>query len=169
MPFDAALSPELDPRTLRELQALLLRRAMRLVRPQEAPDLVQEVWAAALATMDRFEGRASLATWLTSILRHKAADRYRSARHRTEVLTAFERGEPSEEAPSAEALDAKGELARVIHELDRMPDRARALVIAEVEGDDDRASLARELGVSRETYRVQLCRVRARLREQLAA
>jgi len=42
-------------------------------------------------------------------------------------------------------------------------------VLAEVDGDDDRAQLAREHGVTRETYRVQLCRARAQLRAELAA
>lgn len=162
-------APALDSHTVREAHALLLRRAQRLVRPQEAPDLVQEVWVAAFATLDRYEGRASLHTWLTSILRHKAADRYRSARHRREVLSSFERAEPAAESRVVESCAARDALGEVAKKLDRLDARSQAIVLAEVDGDDDRETLARSFGVSRETYRVQLCRARAQLREPLAA
>lgn len=158
----------IDTTTLREVHASLLRRAQQLVPPSDAADLVQDTWLAALDGLDRFEGRASMLTWLTSILRHKAADRYRSARHRRERLSAFEI-EPPIEARVIEILGARDALDRVTRSLAAMEPRARTLVLAEVDGDDDRERLAREHGVTRETYRVQLCRARAQLRADLAA
>lgn len=159
----------IDRATLREMHATLLRRAGHLVAPRDAADLVQDTWLAALGGLERFEGRASLLTWLTSILRHKAADRFRSARHRRELLVSFESCEPSAEGRVVEILGARAALDRVGRSLAAMEPRARTLVLAEVEGDDDREHLAREHGVTRETYRVQLCRARAHLRASLAA
>jgi RNA polymerase sigma-70 factor (TIGR02943 family) len=43
----------------------------------DAEDLVQETFLAALKARDRFNGHASLRTWLVSILRHKICDHFR--------------------------------------------------------------------------------------------
>jgi len=119
----ASLAPSspssLDPGTLRAVHAALLRRAHQLVPPSDAADLVQDTWLAALDGLDRFEGRASILTWLTSILRHKAADRYRSARHRRERLSAFET-EPPTETRVIETLGARDALERVTRSLAAM-------------------------------------------------
>jgi RNA polymerase sigma-70 factor, ECF subfamily len=42
-----------------------------------AEDLVQDVFLAALESWDGFQGRATVRTWLLSILRHKIVDHYR--------------------------------------------------------------------------------------------
>lgn len=46
--------------------------------PDVAEDLVQEVFLTFVATLDRFEGRGSVRTWLFGILLHKAQERRRS-------------------------------------------------------------------------------------------
>ena len=43
----------------------------------DAEDLVQETFLAALKARDRFNGHASERTWLVSILRHKICDHFR--------------------------------------------------------------------------------------------
>lgn len=43
-----------------------------------AEDLVQETFLAALKARERFQGYSSERTWLTSILRHKICDHFRS-------------------------------------------------------------------------------------------
>ncbi|MFC1858485.1 sigma-70 family RNA polymerase sigma factor [Thermodesulfobacteriota bacterium] len=42
-----------------------------------AADLVQETFLAGLKSKDRFEGRSSMRTWLTGILKHKIIDHLR--------------------------------------------------------------------------------------------
>jgi len=49
----------------------------RLNDDEEAKDLVQETFLAALERLDRFEGRSSERTWLTAILKNKIIDAYR--------------------------------------------------------------------------------------------
>ncbi len=51
----------------------------------EADDLVQDAFVTFLETMDRFEGRARVSTWLHGILHHKAQER-RRARTRDELV-----------------------------------------------------------------------------------
>jgi RNA polymerase sigma-70 factor (ECF subfamily) len=56
----------------------LLRFALsRVGRREVAEDLVQETFLAAWRARESFDGRASLGTWLVSILRRKIADHYR--------------------------------------------------------------------------------------------
>ena len=42
-----------------------------------AEDLVQDTFLAALKSLDRFKGKASVKTWLTGILKNKIIDHYR--------------------------------------------------------------------------------------------
>lgn len=50
----------------------------RINDAEMAQDLVQETFLAALEKLDKFEGRSSEKTWLTSILKYKIIDIYRS-------------------------------------------------------------------------------------------
>jgi RNA polymerase sigma-70 factor, ECF subfamily len=57
---------------------VLYRAARGMGFPEaEAEDLVQEVFATFLETLDRFEGRSQLRTWLFGILHRKALERRR--------------------------------------------------------------------------------------------
>ncbi|PSL45392.1 RNA polymerase sigma-70 factor (ECF subfamily) [Chitinophaga niastensis] len=49
----------------------------RLNDEEQARDLVQETFLAALERIDKFEGKSSERTWLTAILKHKIIDIYR--------------------------------------------------------------------------------------------
>lgn len=49
----------------------------RINNEEQARDLVQETFLAALEKIDRFEGRSSEKTWLTAILKNKIIDIYR--------------------------------------------------------------------------------------------
>ena len=57
-------------------QALMLRVASRYVRnPAVAEEIVQEAWLGVLNGITRFEGRASLKTWIFRILTNRAITR----------------------------------------------------------------------------------------------
>ena len=49
----------------------------RINDEEQAKDLVQETFLAALERMDKFEGKSSERTWLTAILKYKIIDVYR--------------------------------------------------------------------------------------------
>ena len=63
----------------------LIRMAMGYVANREvAEEVVQETWMAVIESLNRFEGRSSLRTWICGILIHKAKDRgVREKRHTT--------------------------------------------------------------------------------------
>jgi len=68
----------------------LIRMAMGYVAEREvAEEVVQDTWMAVIESLNRFEGRSSLRTWICGILIHKAKDRgVREKRHTT--FSAFE-------------------------------------------------------------------------------
>lgn len=63
----------------------LIRMATGHVRDREvAEEVVQDTWMAVINSLDRFEGRSSLRTWIFGIMIHKAKDRgVREKRHIT--------------------------------------------------------------------------------------
>jgi RNA polymerase sigma-70 factor (ECF subfamily) len=61
---------------VRQHQALMLRVAARYVRNRTlAEEVVQETWLGVLNGLDRFEGRASVKTWIFRILVNRAISR----------------------------------------------------------------------------------------------
>lgn len=90
----------------------LLRMAMGYVKDREvAEEVVQDTWMAVIESLDRFEGRSSLRTWIFGILIHKAKDRgVRENRHTT--FSAFEaHDDDNEEAVDPSRFQQKGEQA----------------------------------------------------------
>lgn len=72
--------------SLRDERNFLLRLAHAQLRnPQEAADAVQDMALAAWQTIDRFEGRSSLRTWLVGILRFKILDLLRERQRHTQL------------------------------------------------------------------------------------
>ena len=65
--------------------AALIRLAMGYVANREvAEEVVQDTWMAVIESLNRFEGRSSLRTWICGILIHKTKDRgVREKRHTT--------------------------------------------------------------------------------------
>ena len=73
-----------DPEALRSVvdeQGRRLYRAARVMgySQNEAEDLVQDVFVTFIESIDRFEGRAQVGTWLFGILHHKSQERRRTA------------------------------------------------------------------------------------------
>jgi len=104
-------------------------------REEDAEDIVQETFLAAIKAMHRFKGSARVSTWLYSIAAHKVADYYRRQKCRKEKPLPPVEIDPSD-LDSPEVLLEKAELREKIWTaLERLPDRYRTvLVLRYIEG-----------------------------------
>ena len=142
----------------------------------EAEDVVQEGYLKAFAAIDRFEGGASLATWLTRIVVNEAISRVRAARRRDQTLR--DNGlailqEHREQAAASlvaapEETVMRGEFAGLLQRaVEKLPEAFRLVfVLHEIEGLSA-DEVAESLAIPVETVRTRLFRARRRLRADL--
>lgn len=165
-------------RVVRLLEPQLIDTALRLVRSRDdAEDIVQETWIAALGSIHRFEGRSTLRTWLFRILFYQAQSMLRGRRHTTPLsdlhrlqdrLPAFPLLQQTPLRPDEAFAISEGKRA-IERELDRMPStQRRVLWLHDLRGMPP-SEIQKELGVSDVNQRVLLHRARGRLRRALAA
>jgi RNA polymerase sigma-70 factor (ECF subfamily) len=170
-----------DPAAINSIVAEHARPLYRAARGmgfgrEDAEDLAQESLAAFLDSLDRFEGRSSLRTWLFGILHNKVMERRRERRR-------LEAQDPIDEAFESR-FDVDGNWARPPVDLHRLLEsreigeaiggcmeilpgaQREAFVLREVEGLET-AEICKILGVSVTNMGVILHRARNRLRECL--
>lgn len=173
---------ERDPRALRDavrdLEPDMLRAARFHVRSHDdAQDVVQDTWMAALRGVRRFQGRAALKTWLFRILSYRARS---VARRADRCVPLSELGLDADlipgpallqqPFPSPDALLVAEELRRGVAEaLEGIPERQRAVFhLRDVEGLSPE-EVSRRLEVTGPNQRVLLHRARVRIRRHLYA
>jgi RNA polymerase sigma-70 factor (ECF subfamily) len=164
---------------VREHQPALLRLAEVTVGSRAvAEEVCQDTWLAVVRGVDRFEGRASLKTWLFRIMLNRArssAGREQRAGRPDGDIERFDASGAWATPPEAwsdrvdEQVVAHDLAQRVRHLLVQLPDQQRQVVVLrDVDGlpPGDVASL---LGVTDGHQRVLLHRGRAKLRALLTA
>ena len=172
-----------DPEAVRLLterhNQRLFRAAWSILKNRsEAEDAVQSAYLRAFAAAGSFEGRSSLATWLTRIAINEALGRRRTAQRRLVALDGgsvtvldeyrdkMMRGSTFTPAPEALAQNQlRGLLERAIAQL---PETFRTVfVLREIEGMSVE-DVAGALGIPAATVKTRDLRARRRLREALA-
>jgi RNA polymerase sigma-70 factor, ECF subfamily len=137
--------------------------------PGEAEDVAQDVFLRAWRSIDRFEGRAQLSTWLYRIAFNEAQRRL--ARNTSAALGADPAGEerlrtvqgPASERPEAR-LEDRELTAMLERALGELPDEWRAaVVLRDLEGLST-AEAARVVGVREPAFKSRLHRGRMQLR-----
>jgi RNA polymerase sigma-70 factor (ECF subfamily) len=144
----------------------------------EAEDLVQDVFATFLETLDHFEGRSAVRTWLFGILHRKKLERYRQAARDDQhdpIDEVFEscfdvRGNWIRPPLELDRLAASSEARDAIQAcLDQLPGLQRhAFVLREIEERDAR-EVSNILGKTVTHVGVLFHRARMRLRQCLEA
>jgi RNA polymerase sigma-70 factor (ECF subfamily) len=170
---------------VRRHHAAMVRVARLYVADRTAAEeVVQDTWAVVFASVDRFEERSSLKTWIYRILVNRARTRG-EREHRTMPFCALERDDGPAVDPSLFRdgawatpprpwTDPERRLLNLeVREalrtaLAQLPERQRAVVtLRDVEGLDAE-EVAQLLGVSDGAQRVLLHRGRTKLRAALA-
>ncbi|RPJ59719.1 MAG: RNA polymerase sigma factor [Acidobacteria bacterium] len=137
----------------------------------EAEDAMQDAYIQAYRHLGQFEGRSSLATWLTRIAVNQCLSRLRKQRHIYPIDTELEKKmiENIDDArPGPEKQMLNREVRRVLElAIEQMPARYRSvLILRDVEGLST-AEAAEALGMSVEAVKVNLHRARTYLRKAL--
>ena len=172
-----------DPAVLRAVVDKHARRLYRAARGMgfpsaDAEDLAQEVFVTFIETIDRFEGRSEVATWLFGILHHKAQERRRA--HAREDVTdvgdaVFEGrfnpdGSWSRPPIPADRLVAADQTAEALREcLEGLPDQHREVFQLRQLQELSAADVSRVLGCTINHVGVMFHRARVRLRACLEA
>ena len=168
-------------------QTLMLRVARRYVRSSAvAEEVVQETWLGVLNGLHRFEGRASLKTWIFRILTNRAISRA-EREGRTVPLSEFEpavdpdrfrpEGDPypggwktfpaSWDALPEERLLARETLALVGEAIAELPERQHLVILMrDIEGWSS-GEVCEALEISEANQRVLLHRARSKVRRVL--
>jgi RNA polymerase sigma-70 factor (ECF subfamily) len=157
----------------------LFRTAWSILRSRpDAEEAVQSAYLRAFAKIGSFEGRSSLATWLTRIVVNEALGRRRADARRRRHLAeegvamlddyrhALMRGS---EAETPDVSIAREQLRKLIEQaVEALPDQFRTIfVLRDVEGlsGDEVAEI---LGIPTATVKTRLFRSRQKLKELLA-
>jgi RNA polymerase sigma-70 factor, ECF subfamily len=173
-----------------DLHGASLRRVARMYvsNPASAEDVVQETWLGLLESLERFEGRASLRTWIFRILVNCARKRARGDRRDLPFSAAWAPGNDLEasvephrfrgeghwalpprswaELPQERLLSAEAR-ARVQTAIDSLPDAQREVItLRDVEGWTA-SEVCNVAGLSDTNQRVLLHRARSKVRRAL--
>jgi len=121
------------------------------VPPVDESDAIQEVFLTVHRTLDTFQGRSSLPTWLFTICRSVARDRRQRAYRRREVATVDLLGEDVDQrADAAARVEHNARLSRLESILAAMdPDLRELFVLYEIEdmtGEEISQALSLPLG-----------------------
>lgn len=130
---------------------------------QAAEDIAQETFLAAFEALERYDGRAALATWLCGIARHKVGDHYRRRRRLERARLALERL-PDLAAEPTDRLEREEVRQRVLTTLRGLPPHYQEVLALKYLDRLSGRQLADRLGASEEAAESLLARARAAFR-----
>lgn len=157
----------------------LLVIARRLMRNEEdARDCVQETFLSAFRSIDRFEAKARLGTWLHRIVVNACLMRLRARKRKPEELVdpqtpqfdeyGFRNGPTGMSPLSVEDLLEHAEVReKVLKAIDSLPENYRIVLLLRDIEELNTAETAEKLGMTPGAVKVRLHRARLALGEQV--
>lgn len=142
--------------------------AYMIHRADLAEDLAQDVFVQAMKSIQNFEGRSSLSTWIFSIANRLVYKHWRSAGRRDKAYSKVKQGEPEFEQEDLGRAHLSKQRAQALKEvLTLLPDTLReAFVLVDVQ-QLDAAQAAAQLGITKGNLAVRASRARVKIREEL--
>jgi len=140
---------------------------------EDARDAVQDAFASAFRSIDRFAGHARLSTWLHRIAVNAALMKLRTRRRKPEeplddLLPAFladgHRSEPGGPWQPAAALESRELREQVRRSIDRLPESYRTVLLLRDIEELETAEVAELLGIGPGVVKTRLHRARQALR-----
>jgi RNA polymerase sigma-70 factor (ECF subfamily) len=183
---DASLARRIAAGDLAAFEHLMRRHNRRLFRfaramlrdDAEAEDALQEAYLAAHRAIGGFRGDASLATWLSRLVRNECLGRLRRAarRHNVVPMVALD-GMPEREVDMVDVEDSgapdkalvRAEVRALLErKLDELPAVFRTVFVLRAVEELSVEETAQLLGIPEATVRTRHFRARSFLRESLA-
>lgn len=145
-------------------------------------DFIQDTFVAALGGVDKFEGRSTPRTWLTSILNRKIIDHWRKkSSQKTDVASHFFYGEndksqghwimenaPKQQVASIEhKIEADEQVLELEECLDILPDQWRGIVYSKYMEQKKGEEICNEYEVTSSNFWVIVHRAKLALRDCL--
>lgn len=146
-----------------------------LLNKEDAEDALQEGWCKAYAKLHTFQGRSSLATWLTRIVINSALMIRRKNRHQIQQTLDEAADDRSalqdsvvDERPTPEEACRNAEMNEfLVQQVDRLPATTRtAFLLFHVEGFTTAESTKR-LGINNSALKSRVLRARHRLAQNI--
>jgi len=175
------MNPE-DEREFQNIYALfnekIHRYLARMINETEAEDLTQEVFVKISRGLKDFEKKSSLTTWIYQIATNTALDRLRALslqKEASDIQRENEEGEvgdtylqAKDHKPSLEATLIKREMNDCIRSIvEGLQENYRTVLVLSDFEELTNAEITDILGISLDTVKIRLHRVRTRLRKQL--
>jgi RNA polymerase sigma-70 factor (ECF subfamily) len=166
----------------------MLRLAMTYVRDRGvAEEVVQEAWLICLRSLDKFEGRSTLKTWLYGIVMNIARSRKRREARVLPFASLWQRDDSDSRRPTVEARRFGGDgmwssppdswpeskvlsgetMLRVKAAIESLPTKQREVITLRDVAGLDADEVCGLLSISAENQRVRLHRARAAVRSML--
>jgi RNA polymerase sigma-70 factor (ECF subfamily) len=172
-----------DEAAIRSIIKRYNQRLYRLARAvvgsnADAEDVLQEAYLRAFASLDRFRGESSLATWLSRITLNEAFARIRSQRRLKRTAPPTPAGDMAEIIPFPVSLSgedpertmAQRELLRLVEQAaDDLPELFRVVFVARIIEGLSVEETAAVLGLPPATVKTRLHRARRLVRDRLEA
>lgn len=170
-----------DSAAMAEFYNLYRRRLYSLVLEQvdrdqnTAEDLVQEVFLAALSSLDRFRGDSQLYTWLRSIALHKINDFYRhqardpKPREPSPDSDGLEIEQIRDNEPATHTVMEDKEIRQSVHQaLEDLPRDYQEVLVLKYLQDMPVLAISQIMGRSPKSVEGLLSRARKAMRDNLA-
>ncbi len=140
---------------LRDNKAMLARIARHYARPGEQDDLLQDISIALWRSLNRFEGRSKLSTWVYRVAINTALQYVRRRRLPTEPL----KSEPSDPNGMDRAMQLLEDFLSTLDPVNR------AILLLDLEGVD-KPDIAEVMGLSPGAIAVRMTRMKASFSKQ---
>ena len=127
-------------------------------RPDDVPDLMQDVWVTGLQEIHTIKDRAAFAGWIGAVARNRARMHHRAAREVVDI--------PGD-LPAARAADDVLHANEVLRAVKRLPERYHEPLLLRLVEEMSGEEIAAHLGLSHGTVRVYLHQGMQLLRDEL--
>ena len=172
------MTPEYDFRKIYdEYYQRIVQYLRRIVGPNDAEDIAQDVFDKINSGLGGFQGKSKLSTWIYRIATNTMIDRLRSAayKHATVNSAIEDAADPkaqgvwgNQKPPATDQVVIRKEMSECVNEfIDNLPpDYKTVIVLSELEGLAIK-EIAEILGISVNNAKTRLHRARAKLKAAL--